>query len=146
MAQAQLTMRTATAGDVAAVLALVQAAYRSESRRGGGSAVADLMADERINAGRVLARVTRRGGAVLVAEDAGGDGHGGNGHGGGPGPAHGPRHALALARAHTAYLGLLTVDPARRATGVGRQLLAHAEAHARAAQDVGAADARRPYR
>ena len=114
-------IRPATLDDLDALHALVHRAYRGDSARGGWTHEADLLDGQRTDRealGAMLASDRQR---VLVAEDGSdligcvevtdrGDG--------------------------TAYLGMLSVDPERQAGGIGRQLIAAAEACA--ASDFGA--------
>lgn len=122
MSPTRLTYRKATAADIPAVLRLILSAYRGETSRAGWTTEADLVDDERIDAEGVLAKINEPHGAVLLAHDASG--------------------ALAaccevLRRdAGLAYFGLFAVDPTRQAGGIGRQVLAEAEAYAKTAWGV----------
>ncbi|TKD53280.1 GNAT family N-acetyltransferase [Sphingomonas baiyangensis] len=105
--------RDATPADVPALHALVERAYRGEAARTGWTHEADLLGGQRTDPAML---------AALLAD---------------------PRHAMPLAfdpagvllgcvsitqRAdRLAYLGMLTVDPARQAAGLGRALLAEGE-------------------
>jgi predicted N-acetyltransferase YhbS len=100
------TLRPATADDTARIAALVNAAFRVERF---------FVEGDRTSTGEVAAMMGR--GAFLLAEDGG---------------------ALVGCvyvepRGESAYLGLLSVDPARQASGVGRSLVAAAEDHGRRA-------------
>ncbi|TPX10291.1 uncharacterized protein E0L32_008696 [Thyridium curvatum] len=114
----QLTFREATEADIPALLALIRSAYRGESSRAGWTTEADLVADERIDAAGLRAKIGEPEGAVLLATDAQG------------------RLAacceLLRRDAALAYFGLFAVDPKRQAGGIGRQVLAYAEGYARA--------------
>lgn len=120
-----LAFRLATTEDVAAVVAIVNAAYRE----GGGRAWTterDLVAGARIGPDGLVALLARPGNAVLVA------------HRGGRlvGCVHVARadatpSAPPGARADECVLGMLSVDPAEQASGVGRALVAEAERVAR---------------
>ncbi|KAJ6443474.1 acetyltransferase protein [Purpureocillium lavendulum] len=112
-----LVFRPATADDAAAVLALVRSAYRGESSRAGWTTEADLVADERIDADGVLAKINHPSGVVLVAHDA-------------DGRLAGCCELLRKDDA-LAYFGLFAVYPARQAGGLGRSILANAEQHAK---------------
>lgn len=112
-------IRAATATDIAALHALVQVAYRGDSARRGWTHEADLLDGQRIDAEGLAALLVDPDQTVLAADDAG---------------------VLVgcvqvAVRGDLAYLGMLTVDPARQAAGLGRRLVAAAEAHAR---DLGA--------
>lgn len=114
-----LTFRVAALADLAALHALIERAYRGDAARQGWSHEADLLdgqrtdpealadiltnADERL----ILAESgdTRLMGCVQISNKGGGLG----------------------------YLGLLSVDPAHQAIGLGKQLIAAAEAEARRA-------------
>jgi len=113
--------RTATLADVLALRALVERAYRGDSARFGWTHEADLLDDERTSNADLARAVADPGARVILAErdgaligtvtvsDQGMDRDG---------PAR-------------AYLGMLCVDPALQAGGLGRALIAQAEAVAR---------------
>jgi GNAT superfamily N-acetyltransferase len=133
-----LSFRQATPADVPSVLALVKSAYRGESSRQGWTTEADLLADERIDAAGVLAKITAPGGVVLLATTSAADAH----------DAHGDkgqlllaccevlRHPAAAGGSDLAYFGLFAVDPKLQNGGIGRRVLAEAERHAR--EEMGA--------
>ncbi len=109
-------IRSAHAADLVGLHALVEGAYRGESARAGWTHEADLLDGQRIDAealAAILGDPTQR---LLVAEDAGS-----------------LVGCVQVGRptVDTAYLGLLTVAPARQANGLGRRLIAAAEAAAR---------------
>ena len=110
-----LAFRPAVAADAPAIVARVQSAYRGEGAKRGWTTEAHLIPGERIDAAEVLALIARPGGALLLAE-AGGD-------------LAGCVHVEASGG--VGHLGLLAVDPARQAGGLGRRLVAAAEALAR---------------
>jgi len=112
-----LAIRAATLGDLATLQPLIQRAYRGDSARAGWTHEADLLDNERIGVEELEAMLadpcerllvgfagTRMIGCVRVVDS-------GN---------------------RLAYLGLLCVDPDLQAGGYGRQLIAAAEATARA--------------
>jgi len=108
--------RAATSADVPAIVELVESAYRGESSRTGWTTEADLLDGQRTDAATVSAAVT--GDAVrllVVADDAG--------------------ELLACCQVErhgdACHFGLFAVRPSRQGNGVGRTLLAAAEAHAR---------------
>jgi ribosomal protein S18 acetylase RimI-like enzyme len=111
----QAAIRTASAHDLPALHALVERAYRGESARRGWTHEADLLEGARIPAADLAASLADPRQRTLVAEMDGAllgcvqvtDKGGG-----------------------TAYLGLLSVDPERQAGGLGRKLVAAAEAEA----------------
>ncbi|MHB8604654.1 MAG: GNAT family N-acetyltransferase [Thermoplasmatota archaeon] len=110
-----LDVREAKPSDTAAVVALVNAAYR----RGGARAwttEANLVGGARITDEGLLAMIERAGSVVIVGEREG--------------RVVGCLH-LEMIGATTCHLGMLSVDPKEQAGGVGRELLARAEAYAR---------------
>lgn len=116
-----MDIRIATAADIPALLALVHSAYRGDSARKGWTHEADLLDGQRTDApalGAMLADPDQR---ILLASDGGA-----------------PVGCVAIARVAggTAYLGMLSVDPERQAGGLGRTLMARAEAAA--AREFGA--------
>jgi ribosomal protein S18 acetylase RimI-like enzyme len=110
-----LVFRTAAPADVAAVVALVESAYRGESGRRGWTTESDLLDGRRTDAGLVAALLVSPDSAVLLA--------------------HVGTELLACCHiekhGHSAYFGMFAVDPARQNGGLGRQLLTQAECHAR---------------
>ncbi|WP_432824406.1 GNAT family N-acetyltransferase [Dactylosporangium sp. CA-092794] len=120
----QLSFRTARAGDVDALVDLVQSAYRGERSRAGWTTEADLLDGQRTDPGMVAAAIAGPDGVVLVAEDGGV-----------------PVACCQLERRDGyAYFGMFAVDPARQAGGAGRAVLAEAERYAR--DEWGAAELR----
>ena len=112
----QITYRAAAAGDVAAVVDLVQSAYRGDRSRAGWTTEADLLDGQRTDPQMVADAIAGPGGAVLVAES-----------GGAP-------VACCQVERHDgyAYFGMFAVDPRRQGGGFGAGLLAEAERFARA--------------
>jgi ribosomal protein S18 acetylase RimI-like enzyme len=108
---ANLSFRDAGAGDVDAVVALVESAYRGDASRQGWTTEADLLDGRRTGADDVAACLQRPRSRILLAE----------------------RDGALLACAHVAeedgagYFGMFSVDPARQGGGIGKQLLAEAE-------------------
>jgi ribosomal protein S18 acetylase RimI-like enzyme len=109
-------IRAAVAGDVEVLVQLIRSAYRGPESRTGWTTEADLLDDERIDAGQVLEKISAPEGVMLVCR-TGGEvlgccevAHRGNG---------------------LAYFGTFAVRPAHQAAGLGRLLLAAAEDHAR---------------
>src|SRR3712207_1609837 len=107
-----LTLRIAGSGDVEAIHALVEGAYRGEGARRGWTHEADLLDGQRIDRATLDA---------VVAD---------------------PHQSVILAFAEavlvgcvqvtdrgdgSAYLGMLSVDPARQGDGIGKALIAAAE-------------------
>jgi len=112
-----LTFRMASAADARDVQVLVKSAYRGESSRAGWTTEADLVADERIDEAGVLAKINQKNGRVLVAHDEDG--------------ALAGCCEIESKEGGMGYFGLFAVDPTRQAGGLGKQILAAAEAMAR---------------
>lgn len=114
----ELTFRPATSEDAPRITELVRLAYRGDESRGGWTTEADLLADERIDVPRVLAKIADPDGVVLLAFD-------------------GTEDALVaccevLRRGPArAYFGMFAVWPHLQAAGLGRRVLAEAERLAR---------------
>ncbi|MEU9828899.1 GNAT family N-acetyltransferase [Micromonospora chersina] len=109
------TVRTARPADVAALVDLVESAYRGERSRAGWTTEADLLAGQRTDPDMVAEAVTSPGGTVLVVEDG-----------------TGIVACCQLERRDDhVYFGMFAVDPGRQGGGLGRDLLAEAERHAR---------------
>ena len=105
----------ATAADLPALHALVESAYRGDSARGGWTHEADLLGGQRTDLAALSEQIEDPAQAILVARD---------------GAGLVGCVAIADRGGSTAYVGLVTVDPARQASGLGRQLLTAAEDHA----------------
>ena len=110
-----LTFRAAHAGDVDAVVALVESAYRGDASRAGWTTEADLLDGRRTGADDVLAQIHRLQSSILLAEQDG----------------------RLVACAHVAvedgagYFGMFSVEPGLQGSGVGKAVLAEAERLAR---------------
>ncbi len=113
----QILIRPAFPGDIGALHALIQSAYRGDAARGGWTHEADLLDGQRIDPAGLSDILADPDQHLLVAEGTDGallgcveiaD------HGGG-----------------IAYLGLLSVAPQVQANGLGKQLIAAAETFAR---------------
>lgn len=113
-----LTFRKATADDIPALLPLIRSAYRGT---GGWTNESALLNDKRISPDALLAKITRPSGFVLVA-------------------LHAETSALVACcevelqpgAAHpVGYFGLFAVDPEIQGGGIGKQVMAQAEIHAR---------------
>lgn len=102
--------------DLPALHALIEAAYRGDSARRGWSHEADLLDDQRTDLDQLAAFIADPRQRLLWFDN-------------GTGPA--ACVALTDKGEGLVYLGLLTVDPARQAGGLGKQLLAAAEEYAR---------------
>jgi ribosomal protein S18 acetylase RimI-like enzyme len=106
------SLRRAGRSDVAGLLAVVESAYRGEASRRGWTTEADLLDGRRTDVGQLLEAVDADGSVVLVAE-ADGELAG----------------CCQLVRASgSAELGLLAVRPDLQGGGIGRALVAAAEA------------------
>lgn len=111
-----LAIRPALSADLPAIHPVIERAYRGETARRGWTHEADLIDGPRTDLATLTAIVDDPAQVLLSAwED---------------GAAIGCVNVAK--RGHgTAYLGLLCIDPLRQAGGLGRQLIAAAEAHAR---------------
>ncbi|WP_156680634.1 GNAT family N-acetyltransferase [Sphingomonas profundi] len=109
-------IRLAVAGDIAALHGLVEGAYRGERSRAGWTYEADLLGGQRTDVAALAAILADADQRLLVAEGEAG-----------------LAGCVQVSRRDggTAALGLLSVDPARQAAGLGRQLIAAAERTAR---------------
>ncbi|HUD40457.1 MAG TPA: GNAT family N-acetyltransferase [Dokdonella sp.] len=129
-----LAFRWASAGDVAAIVALVESAYRGEASRAGWTTEADLLDGQRIDAQGVTALIESADASVLLAESDGElvaccelrraqapDPR--RGRGGATGPAD--------AEPTSCYFGMFAVRPSAQGGGLGRRVIAHAERLAR---------------
>ncbi|WP_262285750.1 GNAT family N-acetyltransferase [Micromonospora sp. MA102] len=109
------TVRPARSGDVAALVDLVESAYRGERSRAGWTTEADLLAGQRTDPDMVAEAVSSPAGTVLVVEDG--------------------TEIVACChlerRDDHVYFGMFAVAPGRQGGGLGRDLLAEAERHAR---------------
>jgi ribosomal protein S18 acetylase RimI-like enzyme len=116
-----LAFRFAHAGDVSAIVDLVESAYRGESSRAGWTTEADLLDGRRTDAEAISTLLARPGSAMLLAEADGqpvGCCH--------LEQPHLPPTAPALSTAE-AHFGMFAVRPGRQGQGWGRQILAEAE-------------------
>lgn len=109
-------IRDATADDVPALLALVQGAYRGEAARSGWTHEADLLDGQRTDAAAIAAAIADPAHLLLLAIDSGGGAQG--------------CVEITDMGAELSYLGMLSVDPGEQARGLGKQLIAAAEAEA----------------
>lgn len=111
-------LRLATAADVAAVRALLESAYRGDSARQGWTHESDLLSGDRTSEAEVAAIVAAPHQRLIVAEQ--------------DGAVIGSVVITDLGGGR-AYLGMLAVAPRLQAGGLGRMLIAEAEAQARQA-------------
>jgi GNAT superfamily N-acetyltransferase len=121
-----LTFRLAGPADHAALKALVELAYRGENARAGWTHEADLLEGERIDADE-LAHILASGSPRLIVAA----GEAGRLIGCVAVTDLGAGASGVQSDIHRAYLGMLCVDPTRQAGGLGRRLIAQAEALAR---------------
>jgi GNAT superfamily N-acetyltransferase len=124
MSSQPIEFRYAQSGDVPAVVALVESAYRGESSRVGWTTEADLLGGQRTDADDIAAIVAAADTRLLLALE--GD----------------TLLGCVMVRREPAavYVGMLAVRPELQAKGVGKQLLAEAEARGR--REFGARRAR----
>ena len=108
-----LTIRTATAEDVDAILPLVEGAYRGEGSRRGWTTEADLLGGQRTDAAMLNEIIADPKQAILLALD---------------GEALVGSVLIAVRGEGVGYLGMLSVDPTRQAAGIGKALVRAAEA------------------
>ena len=111
----RMPTRAATAGDVSALHALIEGAYRGESARGGWTHEADLLEGPRTDPTQLAAFLADPAATILIAEDARGL----------------AGCVLVVDRGGCGYLGLLSVRPDAQTAGLGRALIAAAEDYAR---------------
>ena len=111
-----LVLRPAMAADIPALHALIEGAYRGESSRRGWTHEADLLLPPRTSAAELAALLADPNNTMLLAHHDG---------------ALAGSVLVSRVSDDRAYLGLLAVDPARQAGGIGRRLVAAAEDHAR---------------
>jgi ribosomal protein S18 acetylase RimI-like enzyme len=110
-----LVFRQAAAPDVAAIVALVNSAYRGDSSRVGWTTEADLLDGQRTDAGEIASLIAAPGSMILLC-------------------LNGPEliGSVHLQQApEGAYLGMFTVRPSLQGRGIGRRFLAAAERLAR---------------
>ena len=105
-----------TEADLPALHGLIERAYRGDTARAGWTHEADLLGGQRTDLDALSAMLADPEQRLLVARD---------------GAALIGCVALQRIGGDRCYLGLLTVEPTLQATGLGRRLLAEAEAAAR---------------
>ncbi|MGB5723071.1 MAG: GNAT family N-acetyltransferase [Parasphingorhabdus sp.] len=99
-------------GDIARLHALIESAYRGESAKRGWTHEADLLGGQRTDAKALREIIAAENQVILLAKD---------------GESITGCVQLSNIAEGLAYLGLLTVDPALQAAGLGRELLAESE-------------------
>ncbi|WP_338675050.1 GNAT family N-acetyltransferase [Streptomyces sp. SCSIO 30461] len=108
--------REGTEADVAALVALVDRAYRGDSSRSGWTNEADILDGNRTDHDDMLAVIGKADSTMLVVED--GDGV--------------PVACFQLEhRGDAAYFGMFAVRPDLQGAGLGRRIIAEAERRAR---------------
>lgn len=112
-----VVFRAATVADVAALHRLIESAYRGETAKAGWTHEADLLGGQRTDAAELTAILADPSRVLLLAEAEESE----------------PVGCVQVADLGDglAYLGMLTVKPALQSAGLGRRLLAAAEALAR---------------
>lgn len=107
----ELSFREATTQDVAAVVALVESAYRGDSSRKGWTTEADILDGRRTDVEGITAIVENPDSVLLIAE------------------RHGALVGCCELRhlGVSGYFGTFAVDPAEQGSGIGRKLLTHAD-------------------
>jgi len=111
----EVVFRAATLDDVAALHPLIERAYRGDTAKAGWTHEADLLFDDRTSADELTALVADPDRVILLAHRDG---------------ALVGCVQVARIGDDRAYLGMLTVEPSLQASGLGRRLLAAAEAEA----------------
>lgn len=111
-----LDIRPATHDDLPTLHPVIERAYRGDSARAGWTHEADLLSDQRTDLDTLRGLIDDPASRLLIARDG--------------------ETVLGCVNVQdrgdgTAYLGLLCVDPELQAAGIGRQLVAAAEAEAR---------------
>ena len=112
----------ASAADVAAIVDLVNSAYRGETSRAGWTTEADLLGGQRTDAAGVAGLIDAPDGVLLTLRS---------------GASLSACVHLEKRPGALCYLGMLTVRPDLQSAGIGRRLLAAAEEFAR--REFGAA-------
>ncbi|MGA9342835.1 MAG: GNAT family N-acetyltransferase [Rhodanobacteraceae bacterium] len=110
-----LAFRSAGRGDIEAIRALVESAYRGDASRAGWTTEADLLDGQRCDPDGITEMVEREGSRVLLAERDG--------------------RLLACCQLEiqgdACYFGLFSVSPRAQGAGIGKKVLAEGERIAR---------------
>jgi len=107
-----LSVRVATAADLANLHPVIERAYRGESARRGWTHEADLLSGERTDLATLETMVADPAQILLIAEE---------------GDVAIGCVSLTARGDGLVYLGLLCVDPTRQAGGIGKRIIAAAE-------------------
>lgn len=107
--------RAATPADVPALCRLIESAYRGDSAKAGWTHEADLLGGDRTSDAELAGIIADPDQVMLTSQDQG--------------ETVGCVRVMRQPDGST-YLGMLTVSPLRQAGGLGRRLLAAAEAEA----------------
>jgi len=106
-----LITRTAEAAEAAALVALINSAYRGDSSKAGWTTEADLLGGQRVDVEGLAETIARPGNVILLHERD-----------------HLPVACVHLERTgEDCYLGLLTIRPTMQDAGLGRRMLEAAE-------------------
>ncbi len=109
--------RQATSDDIEALVALIQSAYRGDASKAGWTTEAHLLSGQRIDAGMLGDQIADERQVILIREDQAG-----------------PLSCVTVERRDGyGYIGTVTVRPAAQGMGLGRDAVAVAETHIRAA-------------
>jgi len=111
-ADSQLSFRRAQPSDIAAIVALVNSAYRGESSRAGWTTEADLLDGQRTDAAEIAQLVGKDDSMILLCLQ-------GN-------EIIGSVH-LEKVNADIAYMGMLVVRPVLQGQGLGKRFIREAE-------------------
>jgi ribosomal protein S18 acetylase RimI-like enzyme len=111
-----VSFRVASEGDVAAIVSLVESAYRGDSSRAGWTTEAHLLDGQRTDADAVRATIGSVDRLVLLAHDQ---------------TVLVGCCELRRLPGRTAYFGMFAVIPTLQGGGIGKLVLAEAERHAR---------------
>ena len=112
-----ISFRTAVSRDASTIVPFINGGYRGEGSKRGWTTEADILGGQRIDAEKIEEIIAAPESRVELALDE-------------SGALVGCVH-LKKESPDTCYLGLLTVDPARQALGLGKRILEHADAVAR---------------
>ena len=118
-----LLFRDATPADVAAIVALVESAYRGDVSRKGWTTEADFLEGQRVDVTGVAEVIAKPDSRVVLAER--------------PSTGSGQAGGLMLACCHVekqddvCYFGMFAVSPDLQGVGVGKQMMNEAERIAR---------------